>query len=174
MSELHFLAAFGPAGDTALAVAAVAAVLLLFGGPIFLRAQRQRQQYELARLAVEKGTAQLPLDTPAWLQSMRAGVLTLTLGVALLLAGGVALGLSSGATEPAAATQSAPPVRQFDLPGMRPPPPSPIDERWHEARAERHIGLTALACGGILSMLGAARLGFARVERRFEADRRMV
>lgn len=170
MFGFDLLAIGGPAGEVALGVGGAAAAILLLGGPIVLRAQRQRQQFLLAKAAIERG-AVLPLESPAWLQSMRAAILTLTLGLALLVTGVSACWLGSGATMPSATTRPGE-IAALQIPGfpqVRPPRPDPVDERWHEARAEKTIGLTAIGCGVILSMLGIARLGFARVERRYEA-----
>ena len=173
MIDVDLLAFGGPAGDVALGVAGVAAVIFIFGGSVMLRAQRQRHQFQLAKAAIERGAVQIPLESPVWLQSMRAAVLTLTLGAALLITGAASCWLGSGVNPPAydAASRSAEDKPQIQIPGfppVRPPRPDPADERWHEARAEHALGLTALGCGVVLSMLGLARLGFSRVERRHE------
>lgn len=207
-ATLTLLALGGPAGDAFAAAAGVAAAVLLLGGPIALRAQRQRHQFLLTRAALEHGVTQLPPGPPAWLQSARTGWVLLTLGIALLICGGVAVGLSNGVPVPekaAAATQpmmaapvppeeamppmdqpprgladrgpndrgrgdfDGPPGERFRHPGPPTPPPfDPVVEQWHQARAEHAIGLTALACGFILSVMGCSRLLFSRVERRYE------
>ena len=57
------------------------------------------------------------------------------------------------------------PDRDAPLP---PPPVDPVMERWHQAQAERAVGLTGMACGFILGVMGLSRLLFARVERKYE------
>ena len=78
-ATLTLLALGGPAGDAFAAAAGVAAAVLLLGGPIALRAQRQRHQFLLTRAALEHGVTQLPPGPPAWLQSARTGWVLLTL-----------------------------------------------------------------------------------------------
>jgi hypothetical protein len=50
---------------------------------------------------------------------------------------------------------------------QRPPHQSPAMERWHRAELRLTIGEAAIATGIILLLLGAARIGFSRVERQY-------
>src|SRR5689334_8768765 len=90
MWDNPFLAIGGPAGEAFAAAAGVTAALLLLGGPMLLRFQRQRQQFLLAKGGLERGLTPVSNDPPVWLQSMRTGVMTLTLGVSLFVAGAIA------------------------------------------------------------------------------------
>ncbi|MCX5662568.1 MAG: hypothetical protein NTW19_23045 [Planctomycetota bacterium] len=71
------------------------AALLLIGGPVILAWQRNRQQYDLMRAAMERGITRFAEGPPLWLVSLRQGLLITTLGVGLLIVGGGAWGLAS-------------------------------------------------------------------------------
>ena len=72
----------------------IAAAVLLVGGAILLRYQRDRHHFLLAKAALEKGVALMPNGLPAWMASMRQGILAAVLGIGLLASGG-ALGVAS-------------------------------------------------------------------------------
>jgi len=124
----------GPAGDALAMGFGIAAAVLLVGGSIFLRWQRSRQRFVLMRLAMERGTTAVPGGPPFWVLSLRAGLLTLTLGVGLLAAGTALYVLTSKVQPPAVSTQltEAPPQAAQVPPGppdMEPGPPPPGDDR---------------------------------------------
>lgn len=64
------------------------AAVLLVGSSFFLRWQRNRQRFELTRLAMENGATNFPKGPPHWLVSLREAVTTIALGIGLLIAGG--------------------------------------------------------------------------------------
>ena len=63
------------------------AALLLIGGTMILRAQRNRQQFALMQTALEKGITAFPGQPPFWLLSLRQGITTISLGIALIIVG---------------------------------------------------------------------------------------
>lgn len=146
----------------------IVAAVLLIGGSIALRMQRNRHRFELSRRAIESG-APLPEGPPAWLASRRQALSILALGVGLLIVGGGAWWLGSGAARPAGDDVPPPPVASpMDPRGRpRPPAPSPEIEAWHSAQYRVAVGQTAAGCGVILSILGLVRLGYTGAERRY-------
>ena len=177
----------------------ISVAVLLVGTSFLLRWQRNRQRFDLMRLALENGATQFPEGPPYWLLSLREAVSTLALGIGLLAAGAVSYGIGVHTPEPTAeewkaATTDA--MRSNALEGRRPGPmrpqgrpeddgppedrgpgrpmppnpaqppiPNPVFEKHHRAQSMQTIGLLAMACGGVLVILGLARTGFARVER---------
>jgi hypothetical protein len=156
----------------------VAAAILLIGGWVLLQAQRQRNRFDLIRLALERGTP-LPPTPPLWLISLRQGILTLTLGIALFIVGAAAWAMVRGVAMPAhsniaTAEQRAPdrpppprPPRRDGFEPPRPPPPDPVLDQWYRAQAQRAVGQIAMGCGFILVLLGVVRAGLATTEKRY-------
>lgn len=154
------------------------AALLLVGGGVLLRSQRERLRFELAKTALDKGVAPpVAAGLPAWLTSLRRAAVILAVGVGLLVAGGRVVRLAKQVPLPpadalAADVPPAPPAPPAagvrPTPPPPPPRPNPAVERWHFAQDEQAIGLAASAGGGILVLLGLARAAFAVVERRYE------
>jgi hypothetical protein len=153
------------------------AALLLVGGAILLRWQRNRQQFILMQSALEKGITSFPGQPPFWLLSLRQGITTITLGIALIIVGSGAWAIGHGVEQPTAALANEPPPPPPAQPEgppegppeeHRPPPPrNPIIEKWQRAQMEQTLGQVAMGCGVILLLLGIARTGFARTERRY-------
>jgi hypothetical protein len=148
--------------------------LLLIGGTLYLRGQRNRQQFILMQAALEKGITSFPGQPPFWLLSLRQGVTTIILGIALMIVGAGAWAVGHSVEQPTAAiNKEPPPPPQFDGPpdgpeGRRlPPPRNPIIEQWQRAQMEETLGQIAVGCGIILLLLGVARTGFSRTERRY-------
>ena len=156
--------------------------LLVVGGYVLLRWQSDRHRFELVKTALERG---IPLPSggpPFWLDSLRAGVLTLTLGLGLLMAGGLAIGLTPAVALPDADTLGAifdppdeppppPPDGKGKGPPRRPPPPpNPEHESWRRAQNQQSLGLASLAAGLVLTLLGGVRIGFAQYERKFSVN----
>ncbi len=166
----------------------VAGAILLVGGAIFVRLQRDRQQFKLMQMSLEKGITSLPGMVPGWMLSLRQGVLALILGLGVACSG-IALHVTADAVAepPAGAFQRPgggpgsgdmrPPPRQFDGgPGRDdrlPPPPlvgpprSPAMDRWHRVESQKLIGLVAICTGAILAALGLVRIAFSRLERKY-------
>lgn len=117
----------GPAGDAAAMGFGIAAAVLIVGGSIFLRWQRNRQRFTLMRLAMERGTTAVPGGPPFWVLSLRQGLLTLTLGIGLLAAGAALYVLTSGARPPAMASGAGSMSQQ--PPDLGPGRPRPGDGR---------------------------------------------
>jgi hypothetical protein len=146
------------------------AALVIVGGAVLLRWQRNRQQFTLMQTALEKGITAFPNQPPFWLLSLRQGITTITLGIALIVVGCGAWGIGHSVEQPAAALANEPPPPPPPPEGAeqrRPPPRSPIIEQWQRAQMEQTIGQTSVGCGIILLLLGIARTGFARTERRY-------
>jgi hypothetical protein len=149
------------------------AALVIVGGAVLLRWQRNRQQFSLMQTALEKGITSFPGQPPFWLLSLRQGITTITLGIALIAVGGGACAIGGGVELPAAAIANEPPPPpqqggpQEGPEDRRPPPRSPLIEQWQRAQMEETLGQIAIGCGIILLMLGIARTGFARTERRY-------
>ena len=157
----------------------IAAALLLIGGGVLIRIQRDRQHFQLMQTALERGITAMPGMLPGWVVSLRQGILTLGLGIGLL-ATGAALCRMASRIEPApvvAATTQAVPRGEPLPPGqtsMRerderrlPSPPPPEMERWHMIQAQRLAGLLGMCGGGVLVLLGCVRIVFASVEKRY-------
>ncbi len=87
----------------------VAAAALVVIGWLLLQAQRNRQQFQLMREALERGISRFPFPAgpPYWLVSLRQGVMTLTLGVALAGVGAASYVMGSGVAMPAPTTRPA-------------------------------------------------------------------
>jgi hypothetical protein len=106
-----------------------AAAIVLIGGGVLLRWQRNRLQFNLMQSAIERGvTAPLPGAAPLWLLSLRQGVSILMLGVGLLIAGYVTWTAAKGVPMPTGPTTQAVAgmivqARQFR------PPPFPMDDQ---------------------------------------------
>jgi hypothetical protein len=108
-----------------------AAAIVLIGGGVLLRWQRNRLQFNLMQSAIERGvTAPLPGAAPLWLLSLRQGVSILMLGMGLLIAGYVAWSAAKAVAMPMPMPAATQPVagmmgqaRQF-----RPPPPPMGDQ----------------------------------------------
>lgn len=113
--------------DIAAGAFGITAAIVLSGGMILLRYQRDRYQFQLLHAALDKGITALPGAVPPWLLSLRQGVLTLVLGLGLI-GSGAALHIAAGTINdlPAAASQPSGPPERF-----RPPPPrdGPPDAR---------------------------------------------
>lgn len=178
MPLLHLgLLHLGPAGDAFAGVFGGTAALLLVGGPVLLRWQRNRQQFALAQAALSQGITRFPAGPPCWLLSLRQGLTILTLGVALLGIGGVGCWFTGSVQTPTFATtpgSSVTPRTQagaiesnVNLP-MRPSPPAPNPalEEWHRLQSINTLGIMAVAAGVVLTLLGLVRVIFARTERR--------
>ncbi len=75
------------AGDEFAGAAGVAAAVLLVGTSFALRWQRNRQRFELVRIALENGASAFPPGPAYWVASLREGLTILTLGIGLLISG---------------------------------------------------------------------------------------
>ncbi len=215
------------------------AALVLVGGAVLLRWQKNRQQYAYMQAALEKGITQFPGSQPFWLLSLRQGVTVLSLGLALMLVGtgswwlgkdavrptteelkqagpmpqggplgGLPAGPQGNQGSPQGGPQGGPQNGPMGRPGMRnprdplglgpqgmgpggqglgpqgqgmppgqgqpqqapPPRPAPAVELWENAQTEKTLGKIAVGCGLILTILGAVRIGFARIERKYAAE----
>lgn len=185
----------GPAGDAFAGVFGGTAAVLLLGGPLLLRWQRNRQQFLLAQAALAQGVTRFPKGPPFWLMSLRQGITTLTLGLALLVIGGVASWLTWSATLPAItatsqsltvttqpsqiASPSGLPAQEIEPVGrgparLGPPAPNPQREEWHRIKSINSLGLMALATSFVLTLLGIVRIAFAGTERRYERDENAI
>jgi hypothetical protein len=161
--------------ETAGGVFGATAALLVVGGAVFLRWQRSRQEFALTQAAMERG-ASVPLQgPPAWLASLRQGVMLVVLGLGLAVMGGVWWRLGSGVALPDAAATAAtgPAIRDIEgrkSKGEVKPPPSAEMERWKRAQAQRTLGFVLVGAGGIIALLGATRVVFARIEKRYASE----
>jgi hypothetical protein len=170
-----------------LAFFSIAAAVLVVGGAIFLRFQRDRYHFLLMKAALEKGITAFPESVPAWLISMRIGVIALALGLGLACTG-LLLYVSADALDKlpasvarqasdvplppgyAAAPAPQPPEENRQLPPPRDelrPRPNPEMERWIRIQTQRAAGIVAASIGGILTLLGIVRILFARLEKRY-------
>ena len=86
--------------DTLLGSFGVAAAVLLVGGSVLIRWQRNRQQFLLLQTALLQGLKQFPAGTPAWLATLRQGITTLALGIGLIVVGGLAYVIGARAQPP--------------------------------------------------------------------------
>ncbi|MGN6369660.1 MAG: hypothetical protein ACTHN5_15480 [Phycisphaerae bacterium] len=158
-----------------------AGAILLIGGAIYLRLQRDRQQFQLLQTALEKGITAMPGTIPGWMLSLRQGVLALLLGLGIASTGIALHATASSIAEPPAAAfqrpadlddRPPPPPRvdgrpqRDDRPPPR-PPQNPAMDRWHRVESQKLIGLVALCSGAILAALGLVRIAFSRLERRY-------
>jgi hypothetical protein len=176
----------------------VAGAILLVGGTIYLRIQRDKQQYQLMQTALDKGITTMPGMIPGWLISLRQGMLALVLGLGVACSGIALVAMASSIDQiPAGAfagppgpdgrdgqSPPAPPGQPFPDagPGMdgqsrlnppgpdRRPPQNPAMERWHRVQTQKLTGLVAICSGAILAMLGLVRIAFSRMERQYTSE----
>jgi hypothetical protein len=106
----------------------VAAAILLVGGWVLLRYQRDRQHFQLMQAALDRGVTSMPGMVAGWVVSLRQGFLALMLGLGLVGAG-LALDRTADRIEPAPVlpTTTAPARPMDDRPF--PPPPGPMGRR---------------------------------------------
>jgi hypothetical protein len=161
----------------------VAGAILLVGGAIYVRLQRDRQQFQLMQTALEKGITSMPGMIPGWMLSLRQGMLALILGLGVACSGIALHATASSIAEPPAAAyqrpgppnDAPPPPQQSDgrpqrddRPPLPPhPPQNPAMDRWHRVESQKLIGLVAICSGAILATLGLVRIAFSRLERRY-------
>ena len=110
--------------DIAVGSFGVAAAVLLVGGSVLIRWQRNRQQFLLMQTALLQGLRQFPAGLPPWVATLRQGITTLALGLGLIVVGAIAYFLGSRVGPPTAQElaqlQSAP-----TAPTARPGPATP-------------------------------------------------
>jgi hypothetical protein len=165
----------------------VAAALLLVGGSILLRYQRDRHHFILTQAALEKGLTALPNGLPVWVVSLRQGILVMVLGIGLLAAGaGTCILATTLPGPPAAATrpvrlppgydnvtaQPQPAPARPDGPAGPPPEgphfmPNPEMDHWQRMQNIQLGGVVTLAVGGIVFLLGLVRILFAGAEKKY-------
>jgi len=157
---------------------AVAAAILLIGGAILIRLQRDRHHFRLMQMALERGITAFPGVPPGWLISLRIGCLVLVLGIGLVIAGLLLCPpiSTSGPIAIGGATAPAPPPPPSIAGDPRsaspqtPPPPNPEMEHQHRIENQHLAGLVCIGAGVILSLLGIVRILFARLERRYAQE----
>lgn len=167
-------------GEVAAGSFGIAAAVLIVGGIVFLRWQRDRAQFELMRLALQQGITVFPSGLPFWVLSLRQGILILVLGAGLLGAGAAGWGLARGVEPPPQGASHLLPPTTLPLAIEKPAagkkeergarafkmPPTPAMERWERAQKLESGALLTMGSGFILVLLGLARMAFAQVERR--------
>jgi len=150
------------------------------GGYVFLQWQRNQHRYRLMQAALERGMTDFCEGPPFWLISLRQGIAVLVLGLGLMAVGAVAFTLAQGIEPPEVLTvqssadiggqqEAAPSVHEAPKPKPgrpKPPPPSPALEKWRRAQDQQTVGLAAIGCGFLITLLGGVRTGFAVVERK--------
>ena len=99
-----------------------AAAIVLIGGAVLLRWQRNRLQFQLMQTAIEKGVPPMPGAAPLWLLSLRQGVMILVLGVGLLIAGALAYHSAAAVAMPAVSAATTQPMMGGGAGDFRPPP----------------------------------------------------
>jgi hypothetical protein len=152
----------------------ITAALIIAGGWVFLQYRRDQLHYKVVTLALDRGLQALPGSVPAWIRSLRQGILILLLGVGLLGAGIVFYAAAGWVDEMPANPRvevpptpaGAPTTAGASMP-PHPAPPPPNLPRWERMERLKLIGLVAMCTGGILILLGIARIAFARIERRY-------
>ena len=211
---------FPPPSHSPVAITLIIVVAALIALGMLLRWQHDRQRLAVLKLAIEKGVTHLPAALPMWLSSLRQGIMLATLGVALLIVGGVAVAMAHGhgpqlmqpwgamgpgpqmmrvghgngqraasipppgarlGFGPPANGKNPPPLggangpgnagREFGPPGGF-PPRSVMGPRYQRfpppgMQQQKMLGLGSLAIGFILTLLGATRIAFANIERKY-------
>jgi|GEM_PF-5778058 len=205
---------FPPPAHSPVVITLIIVVAALIALGMLLRWQHDRQRLAVLKLAIEKGVTHLPAALPMWLSSLRQGIMLATLGVALLIVGGVAVvmahghgsqlmrpgpgmmrvghpngqraasmpwpGATSGFRPPADGKNMPPPGgangpgnagQVFGPPGGF-PPRSVMGPRYQRfmppgMQQQKMLGLGTLAIGFILTLLGATRIAFANIERKY-------
>lgn len=160
----------------------VVSAILVVGGYVLLQWQRNSYRFQLSKAALERGLTDAPGGPPYWLTSLRQGIMMLALGIGLLAAGGAGYGLASNVTPPPVSeiqsTAIAPAAeeatgdagkRAAKPPRPRPPHENPALRRWERAQQQQTVGLAAMGCGLVVTLLGAVRTGFARAERKYSS-----
>jgi hypothetical protein len=110
-------------GEVFFGILGGALALLIIGGGLLLMWQRMRLGHRLMQSAIERGITSFPGVPPVWLISMRQGVTTLALGVALAGFGAVVFGAADRVPMPANGPAMTQPAAMEDQPGDRMPPP---------------------------------------------------
>jgi hypothetical protein len=105
-----------------------AAAIVMIGGAVLLRWQRNRLQFNLMQTAIERGVTPMQGAPPLWLLSLRQGVMILALGAGLLLAGWFVYQSAAAVAMPAVSTSSTQPAMMGGPGGFRPPPPQMGDD----------------------------------------------
>ncbi len=159
---------FPPPSHSPLAITLVIAVAALIALGMLLRWQQDRQRLMVLKLAIEKGVTFWPNSVPMWLNSLRQGIMLATLGVALLIVGGIAVTMAPSGSmrepgrprmmQPLNGMGVGPAIMPNERPNRFPPP------YWQR---QKMLGMSALAIGFILTLLGMVRIGFAVVERKY-------
>ena len=155
----------------------ITAGLIIAGGWVFLQYRRDQMHYKVITLALDRGLQTLPGSVPSWVRSLRQGILILLLGVGVLAAG-ILFRVEAGnvAEMPANPHMEVPPAAPATQSGTMaatPPHPAPPPAnlpRWERMEQLKLIGLVNMCSGGILMLLGIARISFARIERRYLSD----
>ncbi len=153
----------------------ITGAVLLVGGGIVLRYQRDKAHFRLMEKALEKGITSYQGMAPSWLISMRIGMLCLVLGVGLIGSGvGARVWAETDAGVGQVESEPPPPLAVPDPTSEvgRPPPAGPVGggpamERWHRMQVEQTLGLCAVCAGAILAMLGVVRMAFAGMEKKY-------
>ena len=113
----------GPAVGIFFGAFGVTAALLLVGGFLTLRFQRNRFRFLLIQAGLEKGINPLTGAPPLWLMSLRRGTMAIAVGVCLILIGIAVGGAASKVPMPTDAE-----ARATVLPAeMAPPDSRPVD-----------------------------------------------
>src|SRR5689334_19582298 len=104
----------------------VAAAFLLVGGWVLIRFQRDRQQFKLMQVALERGITTLPGLVPGWVMSLRQGVLALVLGIGVGIGGYM---VRNNASHIAEAPNDETTTRMATADLRRPPPPQGMGQQ---------------------------------------------
>lgn len=185
----------GPAVSAFAAAFGITAALLIVVGAIVLGAQRNRLRHALLMAALERGVSAFPGVPPLWLISLRRGVSTFVLGLALFLIGAAVQQAAMKVPQPPQQIAATPPPAveppgaeaPEPPPGLAEPPPGPREqlgplgrrghqmltppapamELWLRAQDHKAVGGFCEAVGVILVLLGFVRVIFAFAERRY-------
>lgn len=165
----------------------VTAAVLVVCGYVLLQWQRNRYRFRLMQTALERGITDYYEGPPFWLISLRQGIAVLALGIGLIVIGAAAFQLAHGVDMPdmsavqaagsiPAQENSATAITETKKPKAdRPkPPPNPALERWHRAQDQQTVGLAAIGCGFLITLLGGVRTVFAFVERKHLGNSRQI
>jgi hypothetical protein len=166
----------------------VTAAVLVVCGYILLQWQRNRYRFRLMQTALERGITDYFEGPPFWLISLRQGIAVLALGIGLIIVGAVAYILAQRVEPPEQPTVQStksvvaqddsatfiPEAKWLKPDRPKPPPPNPALEKWHRAQDQQTLGLAAIGCGFLITLLGGVRTTFSFVERKHIGNARQI
>lgn len=149
----------------------ITAAFLIIGSYTLLRWQRSRHEFELAKLALERGGEIARTNSKSWLDGLRRAIGTLGIGLVIVTTAGFVWFDARTVPLPDKAellTWYASNSTSAD--GHRRPPHPPNKEAWDRAQERLNFAICGASIGGSLVILGLVGISFAVAEQRLSYD----